>query len=60
MFGLDLLFDFNKNGKMDAFEWAAQLDFLDTVDSNLQTRRSGKHKATYDSDIYDDMDEEGN
>ena len=58
MFGLDLLFDFNKNGKMDAFEWADQLDFLDTVDSNLQTRRSGKHKAAYDSDIYNDRDEE--
>ena len=60
MFGLDLLFDFDKNGKLDAFERAAQLDFLDTVDSDLQTRKSGKHKAVYDSDIYDDRDEEDN
>ena len=45
---------------LDVFERATRLVFLDTVDSNLQTRRSGKHKATYDSDIYDDMDEEGN
>ena len=60
MFGLDLLFDFDKNGKLDAFERAAQLDFLDTVDSDLRTRKSEKHKAVYDSDIYDDRDEEGN
>ena len=60
MFGLDLLFDFDRNGKLDAFERAAELDFLDTVDSDLQTRRSGIHKAAYDSDIYDDKDEEDN
>lgn len=60
MFGLDLLFDFDRNGKLDAFERAAQLDFLDTVDRDLQTRKPGKHKAAYDSDINDDRNEEGN
>ena len=56
MFGLDLLFDFDKNGKLDGFERAAQMDFLDTVDSDLQTRKAGKHEAAYNSDIYDDKD----
>lgn len=36
---------------------AAQLDFLDKVDSDLQTRKSGKHRAAYDSDFLDDEDE---
>lgn len=60
MFGLDLLFDFEKNGKLDAFERAAQMGFLDTVDSDLQTRKAGKQEAAYNSDIYDDKDKEGN
>ena len=28
MFGLDQLFDFDKNGKLDAFERAAEMTFL--------------------------------
>ena len=46
MFGLDLLFDLDKNGKMDAFERAAE------------TGKSGKKKDVYNSDLYDDWDEE--
>ena len=48
MFGLDLLFDLDKNGKLDAFERAAEMEFLDIVDSGLQTGKS----------LYDDWDEE--
>ena len=40
MFGLDLLFDLDKNGKLDAFERAAEMAFLDIVDSSLQTGKS--------------------
>ena len=40
MFGLDLLFDLDKNGKLDAFERAAEMEFLDIVDSGLQSGKS--------------------
>jgi len=40
MFGLDLLFDLDRNGKLDAFEQAAQLDFLDTVDSGMRSKKN--------------------
>ena len=45
MFGLDLLFDLDKNGKLDAFERAAEMEFLDIVDSGL--RRKSKMKNIY-------------
>ena len=50
MFGLDLLFDFDKNGKLDAFERAAQLDFLDTLDSNTRARTPVGDNSVYDPD----------
>ena len=58
MFGLDLLFDLDKNGKLDAFERAAEMECLDIVDSGLQTGKPGKKKDVYNSDLYDDWDEE--
>ena len=51
MFGLDLLFDLDKNGKLDAFERAAEMEFLDIVDSGLQTGKPGKKKDVYNSDL---------
>ena len=32
MFGLDTLFDFDKNGKLDAFERATEMAFLSSVE----------------------------
>lgn len=31
MFGFDKMFDFNRNGKLDSFERAMQLQFLDKM-----------------------------
>lgn len=56
MFGLDQLFDFDRNGKLDAFEQAARLDFLDTVDSDLRIKESGRTRSAYDSDTYTGKD----
>ena len=45
MFGLDQLFDFDKNGKLDAFERAYEMSFLYSAeeDSRKSDRRcSGK------------------
>ena len=33
-------------------------EFLDIVDSGLQTGKPGKKKDVYNSDLYDDWDEE--
>ena len=32
MFGLDTLFDFDKNGKLDAFERATEMAFLSSAE----------------------------
>ena len=47
MFGLDKLFDLNHDGKLDAFERAAELGFLDEAE-----RESRKKKAGYSHDSY--------
>lgn len=47
MFGLDKLFDLNHDGKLDAFERAAELGFLDEAE-----RESRKKKAGYGHDRY--------
>ena len=47
MFGLDKLFDLNHDGKLDAFERAAELGFLDEAE-----RESRKKKAGYGHDSY--------
>ena len=56
MFGLDFLFDLDRNGKLDAFEQAAQLDFLDTVDSGMRSKKTDRNKSAYDFDADDDED----
>ena len=56
MFGLDLPFDFDRNGKLDAFEHAEQMDFLDTVCNELRNKRYDTNKSAYDSDTYADKD----
>ena len=56
MFGLDLSFDFDRNGKLDAIEHAAQKDFLDTVDIVLRNKRYDTNKSACDLDTYADKD----
>ena len=58
MFGFDPLFDFDKNGKLDALERAAQLDFLGSVDREQRNRPSDPYSPAYDSDPYDDTDKD--
>lgn len=45
MFGLDQLFDFNGNGKLDAFERACEMTFLYNTEeaSGKPDRRYGDH-----------------
>ena len=45
MFGLDQLFDFNGNGKLDAFERACEMTFLYNAEeaSGKPDRRYGNH-----------------
>jgi hypothetical protein len=45
MFGLDQLFDFNGNGKLDAFERACEMTFLYNAEeaSGKPDRRYGDH-----------------
>ena len=45
MFGFDKMFDFNRNGRLDAFERAAQFQFMNEM------MKSGE------SDLFDDDDE---
>ena len=40
MFGLDQLFDFDKNGRLDVFERAAEMTFL--YSSEEESRKSGR------------------
>ncbi len=51
MFGLDQLFDFDKNGKLDAFERACEMTFLYKAEeaSRESDRRYGRQKGF---DIY--------
>ena len=46
MFGFDKMFDFNRNGRLDTFERAAQFQFMDEM---------MKHEET---DSFDDDNEE--
>lgn len=63
MFGLDQLFDFNGNGKLDAFERACEMTFLYNAEeaSGKPDRRYGDHTGfdKYGSEK-DDNDWEGN
>ena len=45
MFGFDKMFDFNRDGRLDAFERAAQFQFMDEMLKNGE------------SDSFDDDDE---
>ena len=47
MFGLDQLFDFDKNGKLDAFERAAEMTFLYSAEEAAREsdRRYGRQKG---------------
>ena len=40
MFGLDQLFDFNRNGKLEAFERASEMAFLYSAEQAL--RKAGR------------------
>ena len=46
MFGFDKMFDFNRDGRLDTFERAAQFQFMDNM------MKSGE------SDLFDDDDEQ--
>ena len=58
MFGLDEMFDMNKNGKLDAFENAVKLEFLDTMERDSKARKRGS-KSSYDLNDYDQDDQDG-
>ena len=51
MFGLDQLFDFDKNGRLDAFERASEMAFLYNAEeaSGESDRKYGRRKGF---DIY--------
>lgn len=52
MFGLDQLFDFDKNGRLDAFERASEMAFLYSAEE--ASGKSGKrHGDKTDFDKYD-------
>ena len=45
MFGFDKMFDFNRDGKLDSWERAAQFQFMDEMmkdDERSEERRVGK------------------
>ena len=46
MFGFDKMFDFNRDGRLDTFERAAQFQLMDTMMKNGE------------SDLFDDDDEQ--
>ena len=44
MFGFDKMFDFNRNGKLDSWERAAQFQFMDEMmKDNKETRKAIKY-----------------
>ena len=53
MFGLEELFDFNKNGKMDPFERASMHEFL-----MEEERNSKKRKSRFDHGRFDDTEDD--
>ena len=61
MFGLDQLFDFNKNGKLDAFERASEMAFLSSAEeeSRKPGRPGRKSGRSYGGRICSDDDDSG-
>ena len=62
MFGLDQLFDFDKNGKLDAFERASEMAFLSSAEeeSRKPGRKSGRSSGrSYGGRICSDDDDSG-
>ena len=67
MFGLDQLFDFNRNGKLEAFERASEMAFLYSAEQNSRKADRGYGDRTgfglygftdYDSLEYDFEDDD--
>lgn len=58
MFGLDKLFDLNHDGKLDAFERAAELGFLDEAERESRKKKAGYSRDSYSSD-YDRNSRDG-
>ena len=52
MFGFDKMFDFNRNGKLDSWERAAQFQFMDEMSKNDE-RREVLEDAGLDPDEFD-------
>ena len=51
MFGLDQLFDFDKNGKLDAFERASEMAFLSSAEE--ESRKPGRKSGRSSGRLYD-------
>ncbi|MDO4623242.1 MAG: hypothetical protein Q4B22_09850 [Eubacteriales bacterium] len=51
MFGLDSLFDFNGDGKLDVFERAVEFQFLDEM---TKSENSGSYGNEDESDVFAD------
>ena len=51
MFGFDKMFDFNRDGKLDSWERAAQFQFMDEMSKNDE-RREVLEDAGLDPDEY--------
>jgi hypothetical protein len=59
MFGLDKLFDLNHDGKLDAFERAAELGFLDEAERESRKEKAGYGHEKYGSDYDRNSRDEG-
>ena len=55
MFGLEELFDLNKDGRLDALERASMHEFLQEDE-----KRSGKRNSRFDHSRFDDTDDINN
>ena len=60
MFGLDQLFDFNRNGKLEAFERASEMAFLYSAEQALRKADRGYGDQTgfelYGLNDYDSLE----
>lgn len=60
MFGLDQLFDFNRNGKLEAFERASEMAFLYSAEQALRKADRGYGDRTgfelYGLNDYDSLE----
>ena len=57
MFGLDQLFDFDKNGKLDAFERASEMTFLYSAEEAAE-KSAGRYDDNIGFDKYGDVKED--